>query len=119
MYSEEAHARSGIYIQRRKIMRKQIFYIAAIAAVMLAASGCIREDAVKFHGISDIDIAISLNPRLEATMEVENTSGRNITIKDILFDVTDTDGNVIGTLKVNKDLFIPKRSRIALTIKKV
>lgn len=97
-------------------MKRIIYTIAAAAVTALLLSGCIRKDAIVFHGVSDIDISLQGSPRIEAVVRVENTSRKNITLQQAAFNLTARDGSVIAKAVVEGDVFIPRRSTSSLNI---
>lgn len=97
-------------------MKRIINILAAATVLALALTGCMRKDAVIFRGVSDVDISLQGSPRMAAVLEVENTSNKNITLRDAAFRVTAKDGTLIGKVMVENDLFIPKRSVTSLYV---
>lgn len=88
-------------------MKKLIF--AAAAVLVISLSGCIRQDAVKFHGVEDVSLSIGSTIGINARLSLENTSCRTIKVSDALFHITDINGNEIGTLFINETLVLPKK----------
>ena len=66
-------------------MRGKICIFVAALAALLALQGCMRRDAVIFQGISDVEVSMEASPRVGVVLLVENTSGRNITVRDASF----------------------------------
>lgn len=97
-------------------MKKNLNITVAIVILMLSLPGCIREDSIVFRGISDVEISMQGSPSLEAVLSVENTSQRNITIRDAAFTVSGRDGNRIGKVMVGGELSLPKRSVTQLCV---
>ena len=62
-------------------MRGKICIFVAALAALLALQGCMRRDAVIFQGISDVEVSMEASPRVGVVLLVENTSGRNITVR--------------------------------------
>ena len=74
-------------------MRGKICIFVAALAALLALQGCMRRDAVIFQGISDVEVSMEASPRVGVVLLVENTSGRNITVRDASFVLTSRDGD--------------------------
>lgn len=96
-------------------MKKSMIVLAAVVAALVLA-GCVRKDAIVFHGIEDVNVSMGSSPRIGVVLAVENTSGRDITFRDASFSVEGKEGSVLGKVTVEKELFIPKRSRVELYV---
>ena len=81
-------------------MRGKICIFVAALAALLALQGCMRRDAVIFQGISDVEVSMEASPRVGVVLLVENTSGRNITVRDASFVLTSRDGGRIAKARV-------------------
>ena len=77
-------------------MRGKICLFVAALAGLLALQGCMRRDAVIFQGISDVEVSMEASPRVGVVLLVENTSGRDITMRDASFVLTSRDGGSIA-----------------------
>ena len=97
-------------------MRGKICIFVAALAALLALQGCMRRDAVIFQGISDVEVSMEASPRVGVVLLVENTSGRNITVRDASFVLTSRDGGRIAKARVEGELYLPKRCRTELYV---
>lgn len=97
-------------------MKRTINTIIAAAVLAFMLTGCIREDAVVFRGVSDVDFSLKGSPRISAVLEAENKSNRNISLRDAAFSVTTPEGSTIGKVMLEDELFIPKRSVTSLYV---
>ena len=88
-------------------MRGKICIFVAALAALLALQGCMRRDAVIFQGISDVEVSMEASPRVGVVLLVENTSGRNITVRDASFVLTSRDGGRIAKARVEGELYLP------------
>lgn len=95
--------------------RKISLFITAVCAV-IALSGCIRMDDIVLHGVSDFDISLQGSPSVGVNLDVENTSGYNLSVRDASFTITDRNGTPIGKAMVKEELNLPRRSRTDLYI---
>lgn len=93
---------------------KKLIPLLIIAAALM--TGCMREDAVKFHEIENISISVGSTVAVNTVLLVENTSGRKITLSDAVFHVSDAAGNEIGTVMVADELVLPKKSTVSLHV---
>lgn len=91
-------------------MRRGIYICVVALVALVALQGCLRKDAIVFHGISDVEVSLEASPRIGVVLYVENTSCRNITVRDISFVLTDRTGGRIAKAVVESDLRLPKRS---------
>lgn len=97
-------------------MKRSLYILITALAVIMTATGCIRRDAIRFNGITDMNVSLQTSPRVDAVLLVENTSGYNVSIRDIAFNVTDKQGNLIGKVIVTQELSLPKRSETQLLV---
>ena len=97
-------------------MRGKICIFVAALAALLALQGCMRRDAVIFQGISDVEVSMEASPRVGVVLLVENTSGKNITVRDASFVLTSRDGGRIAKARVEGELYLPKRCRTELYV---
>lgn len=97
-------------------MRRLGHTLLLLLMTALAASGCIRQDDISFHGVRDVDVRVQSSPRIRAVLDIENVSRHNITVSDAVCMITDADGNAIGKAMIEETLTLPKRSRIDLSV---
>lgn len=97
-------------------MKGKCCIVAAAVVALMSLQGCIRKDSIVFHGISDVDVSLQASPRVNAVLLVENTSGRDITVRDVAFELTGRDGGRIGKAMVDGDLRLPKHARTELYV---
>lgn len=93
-------------------MRKRNFrHILCILLLLAATTGCIRPEAFTFHGVSDVDFALSSSPAVRLVLDVENDSSYNLTVRDAAFTVSLSEGKGIGTVYLTEAVTLPRKSR--------
>lgn len=94
-------------------MRRALLRLMAFVAVSLAVSGCVRSSDIVFHGIDDVSLSMK---SLSLVLDVENSSGSKITVRDMTVSVTDGSGATIVKALAEGDVVVPKRSRSDVTV---
>lgn len=90
---------------------KNCLYILFSGLISLVIStGCIRPDAVKVLGISDVNVSLKGTPAVNFVLNAENTSGRNITLSNATLEISDVDNGRIARIIVGSNILLPKRS---------
>lgn len=91
-------------------MKNGLYILLSAAIALVLSTGCIRKDAVKILGISDVNVSLKGTPSVDFVLNAENTSGRNITISNAVLELSDAGENRIARIMAGSDIFIPKRS---------
>lgn len=98
-------------------MRKlNLQHILCALFLLAAASGCMRPDAIAFHGVSDVDFVLSGSPAVTLVADVENSSAHNLTVRDAMFSLCRPNGDRIGRVMLTEAVTLPRKSRTDLTV---
>lgn len=98
-------------------MRKRNFrHILCILFLLAATTGCIRPEAFTFHGVSDIDFALSSSPAVRLVLDVENDSAHNLTVRDATFTVSLSEEKGIGSVYLTESVTLPRKSRSEVNV---